>query len=101
MFNFIKKKKKVIKLIDFSFQQVSTGQVQGMLNYLTEHNNNGFKYVETEFKRNKNGNLRCYLTIDYNNSTVIQWFADRTPGQVEDFAKRFVLEKDRFMLKDN
>lgn len=95
----IRKKKRPINLIDFSARKVSTGQVKAMLDYLSEKENYNFKQVQANYSKNQNGDLRCYLTIDYFNGSVIQWFEDRNPSQVEGFADSFQMnEKGQFNL---
>ncbi|UGO51374.1 hypothetical protein PQE72_gp069 [Bacillus phage vB_BanS_Skywalker] len=85
---FFKRKPKIIKLIDFSIQNVSSGQVVGMLEHL------GFKLVNVNYGKNEYGDTRCYLTIDHEDRRVIQWVKDRNPSQVEEFAKRFKMNAD-------
>lgn len=98
---FSKKKQKTIKLIDFSIQEVSTGQVKHMLKYLEDNKSRNFKSVNVDYGRNDNGDTRCYLTMEYSDGRVIQWFKDRSPSQVEEFAKKFKMNDDGdFVLKD-
>lgn len=84
-----KKKNKTIKLIDFSIQDVSTGQVTSMIKYLEETKSSSFKFLNVNYRTNKYGDTRCYLTTEYADGRLIQWFKDRNPSQVEEFSKRF------------
>lgn len=91
---FFKKKPKIIKLIDFSIQEVSSGQVTAMIKHLEERKGSGFKFVNIDYSKSEYGDTRCYLTIDYEDRRVLQWFKDRNPAQVEEFAKRFKMNAD-------
>lgn len=93
MFSF-KKKPKTIKLIDFSVQNVSSGQVTAMLRYLEKEKGSAFKFVNEQYGKNEHGDTRCYLTIDHENPSVLQWFTDRNSSQVEEFAKSFTLNAE-------
>jgi len=86
---FKKKKSKNIKLIDFSIQEVSSGQIDSMIKYLEENVSVNFKYLNVDFGKNKYGDTRCYLTIPYSDGRVLQWFEDRNASQIEEFAKKF------------
>lgn len=93
--NFFKRKPKVIKLIDFSIQNVSSGQVVGMLEYLEKYQAGGFRAVNVNYGKSEYGDTRCYLTmIDNEDRRVIQWVKDRNPAQVEEFAQRFKMNAD-------
>lgn len=84
-----KKKPKLIKLVDFSIQDVSSGQVFSMLKYLEDTKSSTFKYINVNYGKNENGDTRCYLTAEYLDGKVIQWFKDRNSSQIEEFAKSF------------
>jgi len=87
--NFFKRKPKVTKLIDFSIQNVSSGQVVAMIEYLDKYEAIGFKDVMINYGKSEYGDTRCYLTIDHKAPMVLQWIKDRNPSQVEELAKRF------------
>lgn len=89
-----KRKPKVIKLIDFSIMNVSSGQVMGMLEYLEKYQAGGFKAVMVNYGKNELGDTRCYLTIEHEDRRVLQWVKDRNPSQVEEFAQRFKMNAD-------
>lgn len=91
--------KKTIKLIDFSIQEVSTGQVDAMLAYLSKRISKSFDHIMVKFMNNEYGDTRCYLTINISEGTVIQWFKDRNPAQIEDFTKSFKVEDRNYILK--
>lgn len=92
--NFFKRKPKVIKLVDFSIMNVSSGQVMGMLEYLEKYQAGGFKAVMVNYGKSEYGDTRCYLTIDHEDPRVMQWVKDRNPAQVEEFAQRFKMNAD-------
>lgn len=89
-----KRKPKIIKLIDFSIQNVSSGQVVGMLEYLEKYEAVGFRDVMVNYGKSEYGDTRCYLSIDYKAPMVLQWIKDRNPSQVEELAKRFKMNAD-------
>jgi hypothetical protein len=87
---FFKKKTKVIKikLIDFSVQNLSSGNVATMLKYLEQEKGSGFKFVQVDYGKSEYGDTRCYLTIDHKDPRVMQWFEDRNSAQVEEFCRK-------------
>jgi hypothetical protein len=86
---FFRKGPKTLNLIDFSMQDVSTGQVSSMLTWLRDNTGRGFTSVKADYRNNEYGDTRCYLTTDFHDGRVIQWFKDRNPAQVEEFAQYF------------
>jgi hypothetical protein len=86
---FISKKNKIVNLIDFSMQDVSTGQVEMLIKYLCATQGNGFKYINIRFGKNTLGDTRCYLTTEKERTRIIQYFKDRNPSQIEELAKSF------------
>ncbi|MED2125974.1 hypothetical protein P4V88_02305 [Bacillus thuringiensis] len=92
---FLKKKPKTINLIDFSVQELSSGQVVAMLKHLESEKSSGFKFVNENYRTNDYGDTRCFLTIDHEDRGVIQWFKDRNQSQVEEFAKSFKVNLDK------
>lgn len=83
-----KKKSKSIKLIDFSVQNLSSGNVAAMLKHLEEEKSSGFKFIQVNYGKSEFGDTRCYLTIDHREPGVMQWFKDRNSAQVEEFCRK-------------
>lgn len=79
----------MVNLIDFSIQDVSTGQIDSMIKYLCEIHGNGFRFINIRFGNNSLGDTRCYLTVEKERVRVIQFFKDRNPAQIEELAKTF------------
>jgi hypothetical protein len=70
---------------------VSSGQVDAMLKYLAHMVSVKFSQINVSFGTNNYGDTRCYLTINHFDGAVIQWFKDRSPSQVAEFAESFLL----------
>lgn len=85
---FFKKKPKVIKLIDFSVQNLSSGNVAAMLKHLEGEKGSGFRFIQANYGKSGYGDTRCYLTIDHEDPRVMQWFKDRNSAQVEEFCRK-------------
>jgi len=84
----IKKKTKQHELINFSFQNLSTGQVgEYILKELYKKNNFshiGYKYVKD------GGELRCILyTLSNPSKRLVNYFNDRCPAMVEEKANSY------------
>lgn len=79
---FKKKQKTVIKLIEFSGQEVSTGMVGG---YILGHlyNHMGFRNIGYSITNSNAGDLRIELYSWFPSSRLINYFKDRCPAIVE------------------
>lgn len=79
---FKKKEKAVIKLIEFSGQEISTGMVGG---YILGHlyDRMGFRDIGYKINNTHAGNLRIELYGWFPSSQAVNYFKDRCPAMVE------------------
>lgn len=86
--NLFKKKHKprvsLTVLCDFSFQDISTGQVCNYICWLFR--NYGFMHIGWGYK-NDNGCLRCYLYTTSDSEFMDQYFRDRSNNEIANECK--------------
>ncbi len=80
-----KRNKGIVDVMEFSGRHVSTGQVCRYIKKL--YDEEGFSYIGYETK-NKGGLVRFVIQTIPSNIAVIQYFADRCPGMVEEECKQ-------------
>lgn len=79
-----KHKSKFNYLCDFSFQEVSTGQVCNYICWL--YRNYGFMHIGWDHE-NDNGCLRCYLFTISDSYLMAQYFKDRSNNEIANECK--------------
>lgn len=79
---FKKRKKEIVKLAEFSANNVSTGMIGG---YILSHlyDRMGFSHIEYKIKNTYDGDLRVVLNAWSPDSKMINYFNDRCPAMIE------------------
>lgn len=75
-------------LVNFSIQNISTGQIGSyIINELYEYE--GFRFIGYDVEKEKNGDVRCILyTHSGATGRVVSYFNDRCAGLIEEQVKK-------------
>lgn len=98
MFNFLKKMKVSVDVMDISANHVATGQIGAYINKLYKEEN--FSHIGYRFE-NRGGICRYIINTLPNNRDVIQYFKDRCPAMVENECKELTGEAHKLVKWDN